>query len=247
MSNITRPITVHDLVVRYYTNEKRPMTIAEISKELGIGRETVREHLIRAGVPRRAQKARGSRDETMMAEAARRYLDSETLWSIANDLGKTATTVRAWLIDAGVERRRPGVSIDGESLHETIRLYESGLTIEEVAAEQSMHPWTVRKRLVTAGVPRRARGRRAQRRADSANMPLVSADAALAQIANKPAIEDVSPLRSEDAALDAFWCTQDLEDFMVSGCDEMIVGGSLDNIVLQACADYRDPQPVAAR
>ena len=176
-----RPVGIRDLIVRDYTDEQNPQTIAEISRTYGVGRETVREHLIRAGVPRRPQKARGSRDRNMLAEAARRYVDGETLWSIANDLGKTATTVRAWLVDAGIERRRPGVSVDGESLQETIDLYRSGLTIEEVASEQGLHPWTVRKRLVNAGVPRRTRGRRNQlARVDPADMPPVNAEAALA-------------------------------------------------------------------
>ena len=229
MSIPTLPVTIRDLVVRYYTDEAKPQTIAEISRKFGIGRETVREHLIRAGVPRRAQTARGSRDEAMMAEAARRYLDGETLWSIANDLGKTATTVRAWLIDAGVERRRPGVSVDGENLQETIRLYESGLTIEEVAAEQSMHPWTVRKRLVNAGVPRRARGRRARPGAESANMPLVDAEAAERQIR-----------RSQEAiaratATPAYACAA--STVMLGETDRAaplgeVIGGSLDDVIL---------------
>jgi hypothetical protein len=151
--------TIRDLVIEMYTDPNDPMTIAEISRELRIGRETVREHLIRANVPRRAQKARGSRDEEMVTEAVRRYREgSETLWDIANDLGKTATTVRSWLIEAGVERRRPGVRVDPDSLRETIRLYQSGLTIDKVAEKQELHPWTVRQRLVDADIPRRRRG-----------------------------------------------------------------------------------------
>jgi hypothetical protein len=141
--------------------------------------------LIRANVPRRAQKARGTRDEAAVNEAIERYRNGETLWAIANDLGKTATTVRSWLVKAGVERRRPGVAINRDSLQETVRLYESGMTIDEVAHEQGLHPWTVRQRLVNAKVPRRRRGRRPTRQSEP-NMARTPAETPPTRILDRP-------------------------------------------------------------
>jgi transposase-like protein len=136
-------------------------TIAEVAAELSIGRETVREHLIAANVPRRAPKARGSRDPALVAQAVRMYRDERrTLAQVAQTVGRRPTTVRSWLIGENVELRPPGVSADDISLDETVALYQSGLTIDEVAASQALHPSTVWDRLVARGVPRRRPGRR---------------------------------------------------------------------------------------
>ena len=162
--------TIRDVVVELYTDPDHPRTIAEISDLRGIGRETVREHLIRAGVPRRPRKARGTRETAAMARAAQLYQAGATLWEIAHELGKTATTIRAWLIEAGVRRRRPGTAVDPDSLAETKYLYAIGMTIDEVAAAQRLHPSTVRQRLVDARVPRRPRGRCVQPGSDQAEI-----------------------------------------------------------------------------
>lgn len=153
---------MQDRVAALYTDEQKLPTIAEVAEELGIGRETVREHLVRANVPRRAAKARGSRDPQAVADAVRRYVtEGETLWEIAERYGKTATTIRSWLLDAGVTLRPPGGRVDESSVRETIRLYvDEDLTIDEVARRQGLHPWTVRQRLVDNRIPRRPRGRR---------------------------------------------------------------------------------------
>ena len=159
------PITsrTRELVIESYT--VRGMTIAEIAAELEIGRETVRGHLIAAGVPRRLQKARQRTRPEAKQEAIELYRSGATLATIATQFKVTPTAVRAWLIEAGVPRRRPGVAVAPDSTQETVSLYDSGLTINAVAAAQGLHPWTVRQRLINAGVARRARGRQPKDRA----------------------------------------------------------------------------------
>jgi hypothetical protein len=94
------------LVRRYRAGE----ILAMIAAATGLPPSTVSWRLRRAGVELNsaADRGRARRLDLPDAEIVARYRAGETLTAIGRALGISAPTVRARLIEAGVERRRPG-------------------------------------------------------------------------------------------------------------------------------------------
>jgi hypothetical protein len=95
-----------DLIARYRSGE----TLTEILNATGIGRMTVRARLKRAGVAMRpACEPPGSRRlDLPVAEIVESYRSGESSVTIGRSFGVSSRVIRQRLIEAGVERRRPG-------------------------------------------------------------------------------------------------------------------------------------------
>jgi hypothetical protein len=95
-----------DLVRRYRAGQ----SCAAIAAATGLTLARVYLRLKQAGVEfRRGGKAPGQgRLDLPDAEIARRYRGGESAEAIARSLGVSAYAIRKRLIEAGVERRRPG-------------------------------------------------------------------------------------------------------------------------------------------
>jgi len=146
-----RKVLGKGLLNRLYDVEGR--TIAEISKELGVGTATVRGELRRFGIDRRKT---GPRPRDIDLGLLRRlYItDGLTQAEIAKRIAVSLRLVRETLTTNKIDfRHKPGVKnqhIDREDLH---RLYVvEGLTMAETGKRLGFSSWTVSRELKRHGI-----------------------------------------------------------------------------------------------
>src|SRR6266511_3007610 len=104
---VTRRVSPAELRRLY---QQQRLVPAEISERFGVSGRTVRAWLRRLGIPLRPQPERRRRHlPPAAAQLRRRYLtDGWSIGQLAARYGVSASTVRRWLKDAGIPRRRPG-------------------------------------------------------------------------------------------------------------------------------------------
>ena len=141
-----------EAVRRYESGERA----AEVAADMGIKLPTMYDWMRAAGVELRGREleAQALAAESR-AEIVRRYEAGESTPQLAREFNVHASTVSAYLKEAGVERRKPGPS--AEMVAEAKRLYESGLSLEKVADQLAVHGSAVFSWLRNAGVTLRPR------------------------------------------------------------------------------------------
>ncbi|MCX2163281.1 hypothetical protein [Corynebacterium auriscanis] len=87
---------------------------------------------------------------TMLDEAERRYLDGDTLWLIASDLGVSRQRLAGRLRKRGVRLRREKPS--SEQVIEMCRRYEQGESLARIGERLGFNPSSVRVHLLHAGI-----------------------------------------------------------------------------------------------
>jgi transposase len=141
--------------------EQQQLAPAEIGEQVGVSGRTVRAWLRQLGIPLRPQPQRRRRHlPPATAELRRGYLaDGLTTSQLAARYKVSATTVRRWLIEAGIPRRTPGRHSHAPTRKELSRLYQvQGLSTTQIGerygvGQQTAHTW-----LRAAGIPRRRQG-----------------------------------------------------------------------------------------
>jgi transposase len=155
---MTRRIAPDELRRLY---EQQQLDPAKIGQQVGVSGRTVRAWLRQLGIPLRPQPQRRRRHlPPAAAELRRGYLaDGLTTSQLEARYKVSATTVRRWLIEAGIPRRTPGRHSHAPTRKELARLYQvQGLSTTQIGerygvGQQTAHTW-----LRAAGIPRRRQG-----------------------------------------------------------------------------------------
>jgi transposase len=159
---VTRRVSPAELRRLY---EQQQLVPAEIAERFGVSGRTVRAWLRRLGIPLRPQpERRGRRLPPPAAELRRRYLaDGLTIAQLAARYGVGTSTVRGWLADAGIPRRRPGRPSQAPSRAELVRLYVAeGLSTTQIGQRYGVSQQTALRWLRAAEVALRPPGQPTQ-------------------------------------------------------------------------------------
>lgn len=155
---LTRRVSPAELRRLY---ERERLVPAEIGERFGVSGRTVRAWLRHFGIALRPKPERRRRHlPPSPAELGRRYVDGGlSIGQLAARYGVSATTVRRWLQDAGVSRRRPGGRSQAPSREELCQLYQAeGLSTTQIGERYGVSQGTAHNWLRAAGVPLRPPG-----------------------------------------------------------------------------------------
>jgi transposase len=154
-----RDVNDEDIVGLYC---RQGMTAAEISARLGCSTSLVYSRLARLGVARRPRVSRRARPDG--TELAHLYTERGlSLREIAELHGVSAQSVRRWLLDARIDRRRPGAAPAECTEDECVELYRAGWSAPDIAFRLGCSSASVYRYLDAAGVSRRRVGPRISR------------------------------------------------------------------------------------
>jgi transposase len=155
---VTRRVSPAELRRLYEQQQRTP---AEIAERFGVSGRTVRRWLRRLGIPLRPPPERRGRPlPPTAAELRRRYVaDGLTIAQLAARYGVAASTVRGWLQNAGIPRRRPGRASQAPSREELVRLYVAeGLSTTQIGQRYGVSQQTALRWLWAAEVALRPPG-----------------------------------------------------------------------------------------
>ncbi len=144
-------------IARLYVKEQ--CTLAEIAQELGADDGTIRQRLVRMGVPRNSR----SKAYTLLDDNEIKYMyvvERHTMTEIAQKLGVSAPTIRQRLITQGVPLRSKSENLRLPlNEDEIIRLYiEERKSSTEIAQQFGVDRSVILDRLEARGIPRRTSG-----------------------------------------------------------------------------------------
>ena len=141
-----------DEIRRLYCDEH--CSGAEISNLLGCSASLVYFRLARLGIERRSPVAerRGPSDDELAHLYTERGLSFR---DIGEQRGVSTQTVRRWLIQAGIDRRRSAPGPAQGAPDECVELYQAGWSAPDIAYHLGCSSATVYRRLAVAGTARR--------------------------------------------------------------------------------------------
>lgn len=146
-----KDVSDEDIVELYC---RQGFTAAEISARLGCSTSLVYSRLDQLGIARRPSVSRRVRPDG--TELAQLYTERGlSLRDIGELHGVSAQSVRRWLLDAGVERRRPGAAPAECTEGECVELYQAGWSAPDIADHLGCSSASVYRCLDAAGVSRR--------------------------------------------------------------------------------------------
>lgn len=125
-----------------------------VALEQMVGRATDDEHVPTVQRPRQQQR-RLAADQ--IDEVVARYIDGESIDSLAREYGINRTTVISHLERNGIERRRNPRKMTDAKVHAATERYATGISLAAVAAEFGVCERTLRREFEGAGVGVRSR------------------------------------------------------------------------------------------
>ncbi len=124
---------------------EKALSLEEVAALTGVTASTVRNRLDKAGVARRPAGTPIPTDQRVQ-EAIDAYLDGQSLRQAGALVGATAPTVRAWLIERGIERREAKRTVSEDKREQARRLRtEDKQSLAQIAAALGVSRSTVRR------------------------------------------------------------------------------------------------------
>lgn len=156
-------ISKEELYDLYWNQE---LTLLEIAKRVGCGRETIRHYMVKYGIPRRSPQGPISKETLQRLY----FKEKMSLAQIAEKLGTSITRVFNWMEHYGLKRRdvssatrlnppKPPNKLEGLVSKEELKelYYDKKLSLAQIANKLHCSLSTVYRRMEYYGFPRRSK------------------------------------------------------------------------------------------